>query len=305
VSEPRVTVVVVTYNSRAVLGEGLRSARDAHDAGVVRECIVVDNASVDGTAAYVRAEHPWCTLVETGDNLGFGRASNVGFARARTPYVLLLNPDAILPKEALERMVAFMDAHPRVGATGPAIRQPDGRLQFAGSLLTPKSMFLDAIGHRRAWPDFRIIQPGEAPARTTWLSGAILLMRREMLEQVRGFDARYFLYFEETDLWQRVQRAGWELWTVGEALGSHVQAASAKTTGRTLYHGCIAEHYFKSRFQYLTTHFGWPAAASVELVELGTMVARAVKRAVKGDDIDELKARLKAPVLGLSRKVMT
>lgn len=294
-----VTVIVVAYNSRGVLAGCLGGAKDAYDVGLVGECIVVDNNSSDDTAAYVRQEHSWCTLVEAGENLGFGRASNIGFARARTRYVLLLNPDAMLSKAGLERMLAFMDLRPNVGATGPAIRQTDGRLQFAGSLLTPRALLLQALGHRHPWPDFRVIQPGEPPFRTTWLSGAILLMRHAMLEEIGGFDARYFLYFEETDLWQRARRAGWELWAVGEAVASHVHAASAKTTGGRLYHGCIAEHYFKSRFQYLEEHFGWGPAAVADLGELGLMMARAAKRVVTGGDIEELKARLKGPVLGV------
>jgi N-acetylglucosaminyl-diphospho-decaprenol L-rhamnosyltransferase len=300
-NEPRVTIVVVTYNSRHVLAAGLRSAKEAHDSGLVAECIVVDNDSTDGTADHVREHHGWCSFVPAGGNLGFGRASNLGFRRARTPYVLLLNPDAMLPKAGLERLLAFMEERPRVGATGPAIRQPDGRLQFAGALLTPRALLLHAIGHPRPWPEHRVIQPGEPPFRTSWLCGAILLMRRAMLEEVGGFDERYFLYFEETDLWQRARRAGWELWAVGEASATHVQAASARTTGQRLYHGCIAEHYFESRFRYLTAHFGWPSAAVAELGELGIMAARAAKRAFRGSDVDEIRARLRGPVLGLPR----
>jgi len=119
-----------------------------------------------------------------------------------------------------------------------------------------------------------------------------------MLNDVGAFDPRYFLYFEETDLWLRAQRSGWELWAVGEAVATHIQATSAQTAGRRLYKGCISEYFFRSRFQYLTEHFGWPAAAAAELGELSVIFARASYRRLRGRNIDDFWVRLRAPVLG-------
>jgi GT2 family glycosyltransferase len=296
--KPSVTVVIVSYNSRAVIPDAIASAKASRDAGLVAECLVVDNQSADGTVEFVRRHHPWCTVIENEENLGFGRANNIGIGRARTRYVLLLNPDAALDRAGLDRLVSLLDTRPHAGAAAPAIGQPDGRWQFAGDLLRPHDVVLEAIGHPRAFERRRTIRAGEVPFRTSWVCGAVVLVRKAMLNDVGAFDPRYFLYFEETDLWQRARRAGWELWATGEAVASHSQGGSAKAGGRRLYHGCIPEHFFRSRFQYLRAHFGWPKAAAAELVELGVMATRAAMRAAGSRASDDFWTRLEGPVLG-------
>ncbi len=291
-----VTAVIVSYNSRRVIPAALGSLRSAYESGVVAECVVVDNHSDDATGELVRREHPWCRLVENQENVGFGRACNLGIESANTPYVLLLNPDATLSELGLRRLVSFLDTTPAAGVAAPAIREPDGQLQPAGGLLTPSGLLREAVLGSVS-RDRQPIIPGAAPFRTSWVCGAVALLRRDMLDQLGGFDPRYFLYFEETDLWRRAQRAGWELWAVGEAVATHIKAASASSVGRELYFGCLADHYFRSRFRYLTAHFGWPAAAGAELLELGLVGLRAVVWTLKGRDLAPLRPRLKAPVL--------
>jgi N-acetylglucosaminyl-diphospho-decaprenol L-rhamnosyltransferase len=289
----RVTVVIVTYNSRDTVGDALVPLMKSRDAGAI-ECIVVDNQSTDRTADFVRAEYPWCTLIESGGNLGFGRAANIGIARSTSPYILLLNPDATLPPEGIERLVAFLDEHPRACAAGPAILSPDGRYQLSGTVLTPKMLLLSALGQPA---EVRPIEPGGLPFRANWISGAVVLIRRTMLDQVGVFDPRYFLYFEETDLWVRAQRAGWELWAVGEAVASHVGGASCNPQTCSTYHGCIAEHYFRSRFYYLIRHFGGPTAVATEMLELVFMAVRVAAGIIRGAIPYDLVVRLRAPVL--------
>ncbi len=290
-----VTAVVVTYNSRAVVSSALASLKESFDAGALAECVVVDNASADGTAERVLVEHPWCTVVSGTENLGFGRGCNLGIARAKTGYVLLLNPDAALPRAGLERLVEFLDRHPRAGAAAPAIQEPDGTLQPAGGLLTPRALLFEALGVTAR--ERRTIHPGGAPFRTSWVCGAVVLLRRSMLEELGGFDPRFFLYFEETDLWRRAQRAGWEVWAGGEAVATHQKSASARTAGRDLYYGCLADHYFTSRFHYLAEHFGWSAAAAAELGELAVTLLRVSLRKLRRRELGELEARLRAPLL--------
>ena len=292
-----VTAVIVSYNSRRVIASALESLRSAYDSGIVAECVVIDNDSADATGELVKREHPWCRLLLNRENVGFGRACNIGFERAHTRYVLLLNPDATLAEVDLRRLVSFLDTNPAAGVAAPAIREPDGELQPAGGLLTPRGLLREAITGSVS-DDRQPIIPGTAPFRTNWVCGAVALLRRSMLDQLGGFDPRYFLYFEETDLWRRAQSAGWEVWAVGEAVGTHVKAASASSVGRELYFGCVADHYFRSRFRYLTAHFGWPAAAGAELTELGLVWMRALVWTLKGRDLAPLKTRLKAPVLG-------
>ena len=109
------------------------------------------------------------------ENLGFGRGCNLGIARATTPYVLLLNPDATLPRAALELLVRCLEQRPRAGVAAPAIREPGGKLQPAGGLLTPRALLYEALGID-CEEQKRTIYPGEAPFRTSWVCGAAVLV---------------------------------------------------------------------------------------------------------------------------------
>ena len=291
-----VTAVTVTYNSQRTVGKALGAMRGAHERGLV-ECVVVDNASADETVAYVEETEPWVTVLRNAENVGFARACNRAFQRARSPYVLLLNPDAALPTADLERMLRFLEEHPRAGIVGPATRQPDGALQIAGRLPTPLGIVLRAARWRPAGRDRRPIVPGEPPFRTEWLCGAILLVRRQVLDELDGFDPRFFLYFEDDDLCRRALDRGWEIWALGAAVGEHVHAASARETRSLLYLRCIAEHYFESRFHYLVKHHGWLRAALAELSELLLLLAITPLRWLAGRRQTGLLVRLSSPIL--------
>ena len=294
---PRATAVIVTYNSRSTIGATLAAAAQCHAAGLL-DVVVVDNESSDGTAASVRQEFPWVTVVDAGGNLGFARGCNLGFECAHGEFVILLNPDAALPVDALVELLAFFDRNRSASMAAPAIREPDGGLQHAGGLTTPGTILRSASG--RAMPDgvFRAIEPGAPPFRTDWLCGAILMIRRTAYEQLDGFDPRYFLYFDETDLCRRAVDAGMELWAIGEAVGLHKGSASAKQEGKRLVSSCIPEHFYRSRFYYLRKFFGLPWAVGTELAELALIVLRAVARLVRMRPRDgRLAARLAGPIL--------
>jgi GT2 family glycosyltransferase len=290
------TAVIVTYRSRSTVGATLRAAQEAHEAGLL-DCIVVDNASDDGTAELVASEHPWVTLIESPRNLGFARACNLGVREVRSRYVLFLNPDAVLPLDALGRMVRLLETRPRAGIVAPAIREPDSQLQEAGGLPTPLGMVLQALGAPNVYPERRPIVPGEPAFQTDWLCGAILLVRRILLERIGGFDPRFFLYFEETDLCKRALERGWEIWAVGRAVAEHVNAVSAETTRALMFDGCIAEHYFRSRYYYMVKHYGWFRATGAELGELGAMAARDMARRLLFRPRGAPGVRLLSPIL--------
>lgn len=297
-----VVIAIVTFNSRKVISAALGSAKACLDSGAATQCIIVDNQSTDGTADFVRQEFPWCSVVASPENLGFAQGCNVAIRRSTAPLILLLNPDAVLPEPDLRRLIGFLAEHPRAGAVAPAIRQPDGRLQFTCGLPTPVGFLRGVVSRAAADGTFRYIEPGEAPRPADWLCGAVVLLRRAMLDDIGLFDPGYFLYFEETDLWRRAKASSWELWTVGEAVALHIQGASAKTVKQPLYDGCIAEHFFRSRFRYLHKHFGWPAAAAVDAAEVGLLGAKALVRAMRGRRSDDFWLRLRSPMFGRGRR---
>lgn len=294
---PRVTAVMVTYNSKATLARALAGLRRVCDAGLC-EAVVVDNASSDGTAEALRAEQSWLRVVTPGANLGFGRGNNRGLVHANREYVLLINPDADLGPDALREMVAFLDANPKVGIVGPAIREPGHPDQPAFRFPTPGTVVRAALG-RFGGDRGQLGEPIEPRRyRVDWLCGAVLLVRRSLLQRLQGFDPRFFLYFEETDLCRRALAAGYETWVLGDVVAGHLGGASSRTVQRPMWDGCIAEHYFKSRYYYLTKHYGRLRAVAAELGELGLLTVVGALRRVCGKPAKgRVKLRWTAPIL--------
>ena len=299
---PQVTVVIVTFNSRDTVGAALDALREANEDGLAR-VVVVDNASADGTAYLIAQRHPWVTLVPSRENLGYGRGCNLGFEHVTTRYVLFMNPDAVVGLRALKTLVTFMDSHLRAGMCGPAVREASGALQPAGALPTPWRIILKPLCPAWATRGQRHVIPGEDPSPTNWLCGSIVLLRKSVIDDIGGFDPRFFLYFEETDLCYRAQQSGWQIWTVGAAVCKHVNAASAHGTNLPMMWGTIVEHYFRSRFYYMMKHYGWPLAVTAEVGELISMFVRAAIDRMRGRSYAHLGPRLRASILRLPPKM--
>jgi hypothetical protein len=222
-------IVIVNYNTRDDLERCLASLAARQGLPDTR-VIVVDNASQDGSAAMVQQAHPWAELIETGHNGGYAYANNIGlrrcgYAQGNAPetlprYALLLNPDTVVPPNALAQAVAFMDAHPDVGAMGPRLVREDGSLDRAcrRSFPTPAVSFYHLSGLARLYPN----SPRFARYNLTYLDetqqadvdavvGAFMLMRAEALEQAGLLDEVFFMYGEDLDLCYRIKRQGWRI----------------------------------------------------------------------------------------------
>lgn len=294
--EPKVSAIVVTYRSAATVRATLDGLRAARDVGLLSRCILVDNDSDDGTVTVVREHHAWTEIVPAGRNLGFGRGVNLGLERIKTPYVLLLNPDATLLPDALQRLVAFLDGHAKVGIAGPVLLDAQGQPQPVQPLPTPGRLLAQALGLQShgTWA----LPPGSGRRRVDWLCGAALLVRTELLKRLDGFDPRFFLYFEETDLCVRAAARGVETWLVGDAVAHHAAHHSARGEDTALVHGCLPQHFFPSRFHYLSKHHGWPIAAAVDVTDLALTGVRYLVRRLRRDArLGELVAALRAPRL--------
>ena len=290
---PHVTVVVVTYQSSGTVERTLAPLRQPCLQGLLR-CVVVDNCSTDGTVEILRREASWLELIEGRRNVGYGNGCNRGWVRATTPYALFLNPDAVLEPQALEILVDFMEERPRAGIAAPALLGSTGKPHLAGGLITARRIIREAL--RLPVEERRRIEPGGAPFGTTWLSGAVQLVRTRLLRELGGFDPRFFMYFEETDLEMRARESGWELWAVGEAVGHHLGAASARASGRKLINYAIADEFFRSRFYYLVKHHGWASAVAAESADVLGSAVRALARWLGGRNPSPPLARLRAPI---------
>jgi hypothetical protein len=223
------SVVIVSFNAR----DHLEHCLDAV-AGSGHEVVVVDNASSDGTPALVRERFPSVRIVELEENIGFGAANNVGMEAASGRWLLLLNSDAWPVDDAIERLAAFGEAHPRAGIVGPRLRNPDGSLQRSVRghptlwRIATEYLFLRHLAPRsRALNAFYGGGFDHASVREVEvLKGAVLLVRRESSEAVGGFDPAYFMYGEEMDLCYRVREAGWAVVFDPDAEFVHVGGVS-------------------------------------------------------------------------------
>ncbi len=269
----RVRVVIVTYQSRPTIDDALTPLMAPVRKGRF-EVVVVDNASTDRTAQYVSTRYPEAKVLQPGANLGFGRGCNLGAAGSETDYILLLNPDAAISEPDVDKLIEFMDARPRVGITAPSMANQQ---QHAGMLTMPRDILGQAWGLPN-YPGRRVIVPGDDPFQTSWVCGAVMLIRTSLYRELHGFDPRFFLYFEETDFCRRATASGAEIWVVPDAVSSHRAGSSAGRSGASLVSGNIAHHFYQSRFYYLAKHHGWPVAVLATLAELPPITLRSLAR---------------------------
>lgn len=232
-SAPLVSIVVVSWNTRELLRRCLESVARSE---LPCELIVVDNASVDGSAEMVRREYPSASLVQSDTNLGFGKANNLALKQARGEYVLLLNPDAELESGSLERLVDALRRRPDAAVAGPLVVNADGSVQSTRRRF-PRGVtpFVESTMVQR-WlspkhpilRDYYVSDRGDdEPQDVDWLVGACLLVRRSAIDQVGGFDERFFMYFEETDWCRRFKQVGWAVVFEPSARARHLGGQSS------------------------------------------------------------------------------
>ena len=293
------TAVIVTYQSARTIAACLAAARRCRDEGLM-DVVVVDNGSNDGTLAMLERESAWAKVVSTGVNNGFGRGCNIGLRHAATPYTVFINPDAEVEPAAIRTMLEFMEGHPEAGVAGPAIVEGAAggptELQDTGVRPTPRSIVRSALPFARRRSLSWDIVPGSAPARTGWVCGAVLMIRTALAGRLGGFDPRFFLYWEEMDLCRRAEDAGFEIWALGTAVARHVGGASSAADD-TRIGGCVAKHYYPSRYYYLAKHHGRIAASTAEMAEFALTALRTLGDLARGRGIGRLRPRLQAPLL--------
>ncbi len=229
---PDVSVVVVSWNTRDLTLACLSAIdADAAESGVPIEIVLVDNASLDGTAEAVREDWPLVTVVETPRNVGFAAGANLGIGRTSGGVVLLLNPDAVVPAGALVALLRFFESAPRAGVVGCKMVGPDGADQFScGRFLSPFNQFAETIGLGLAPSLRRSYSAAELAAEAVdvdWVVGASMAIRRETLADVGDLDERFFMYSEDEDFCLRARRAGWTVHLLSSIRVVHVGGAAA------------------------------------------------------------------------------
>ena len=274
-----VSVIVISHDNRAELGRCLGSVVDL-DCPV----LVIDTASADGSAAFVRDNYPEVNILELAENRGFGTAANDGFELVRTQYVLLLNADAWAEPGAVRTLVAAADRTPSLGAIGPRLVYPDGSEQRSvfgyprssaalAALVTFPGLIsrLYPLGQRiRGRPKLPAPHDGFSVVRhSEFVSGAVLLIRREVFADTGGFDRRFFMYCEEIDLCRRLRQAGWAIAFHPGATFTHVGGASTRQEPERMYGELIQSYLY-----LIAKHRGLRAAQRARTIALGALALR-------------------------------
>jgi GT2 family glycosyltransferase len=235
VAVPDLTIISVAFNSRDQICDALKSAAAAASAlGLSYEVVVVDNASTDHSAAVVRECLPHARLRRNRRNVGFGTANNQAFERALGDRWLLLNPDARIDSECLDRLWQTLTAFPDVAAVAPSTAGEEDRIEDGGMLPGIRSivgtfLFLNRLlpdGRGGPWRGMYIRRRGTEPREVEWIGAAVMLARSTAIRDVRGFDSSIFMYGEDIDLGARLSRGGWRLMLDPGAHASHAIAGS-------------------------------------------------------------------------------
>lgn len=214
------SVVIVSYNVKELLEKCLISVNNAREKlDGKSEVVVIDNNSSDESMRMLVPKFPNIIFLSNIENVGFAKACNQGAEASSGKYVLFLNPDTEIPDDSLARCIMFMEAHPRAGALGVRMIDTDNRYlrESKRGYPSPAASFYKLTGIADLFPRSRHLAKyylGHLPENVTQkvdvLSGAFMLVRREVLRHVGGFDEKFFMYGEDIDLSYRIQKAGYE-----------------------------------------------------------------------------------------------
>ncbi len=234
--QPKISIVIVNYNVKEYLEQALISIQRAL-VDISSDIWVVDNASVDGSVEHIRNRFPDVKLVESKENLGFGRANNVALAKAQGEFIVMINPDTVVQEDTFSKLLTFFEETPDAGAATCKVINPDGSFSVdcRHSIPTPMIAFWKVTGMSKLFPKSKIF----AKYNLTYLdpddtypvpgiSGCFMMVRKSVLDKVGYFDERFFMYCEDIDLCHRINLSGSKIYYVPTSQIIHYKGESTK-----------------------------------------------------------------------------
>lgn len=258
------SVLIVTYNVKSVVKNCFEKLKNSRDK-LKKEIILADNDSSDGTASMVRDEFPEVVLIESQKNLGFARANNLAYKQAKGKYILLLNPDAFVEEDTVQKTVGFMERNPKCGILGCQLTDKSARPQMLiRRFPTPWRLFLLYSGIVKKLPQIPLFkgfnsinQNHSFACEVDWVPGSYFLARKEMIDEIGFFDRDYFLYYEDVDLCLRAKRNGWKIFYYPDARAIHIGGEAARKIGKITPSGKQLEKLkLQSEFMYFRKNYG-------------------------------------------------
>jgi len=291
-----VTVIIVSYKSAQLTVDSLASVyqEKIKHPHLKVNVVVVDNASGDtpiiASAVEKSQWSDWVTVLTAPKNGGFGYGNNYGFNYALkhwpVDYFHLLNPDTQMRSGSLNALVAFMQENPSVGISGSSFETLDGEswpyaFRFPGII----SEFETALKFAPVTKLFKNktlpVVMGDQNMPIDWVAGASMMIRRDLVQLLRGFDESYFLYYEETDFCLRAKRAGYATWYVPSSRVMHILGQSTKVTEITDKPKRLPRYWFESRASYFLKNHGLLNVLVIDAVTVFACVLTAFKRFIK------------------------
>jgi len=266
----RAAIVTVSYDSVDVLPPFLASTADASADPV--EVVVADNHSAQEPALRRITEEAGARFLELGENRGYGAAANRAVATLDPDvrWVLVSNPDVVLEPLALDRMIATAAADPSIGAVGPRLLEPTGEVYPSARLVPSLRTGLGHAAFANVWPGNpwtkRYRQDGDHSGRRDagWLSGACVLLRRDVFDRLGGFDEGYFMYFEDVDLGWRIGRAGMRNVYEPAATATHIGGTATQGSSERM-----RKAHHESAYRFLAQKYSawwlWPLRAALRV----------------------------------------
>ena len=254
----KLSVIIVNYNVKYYLEQCLTSVVRAL-ADIDGEIIVVDNHSSDGSVDYLKDRFPHVTFIESNHNLGFARANNIAIRQSRAEYVLMLNPDTIVGERTLNEVLSFLDTHPRAGAAGVQMLRANGEKanESRRGLPTPMTALYKMTGlcarypkHKKLGHYYMGYLPWDEPGQIEVISGAFLMVRKKVLDQVGLLDEDYFMYGEDIDLSYRILKSGYENWYLPSRILHYKGESTQKSSFRYVH------VFYKAMLIFIRKHYG-------------------------------------------------
>jgi GT2 family glycosyltransferase len=268
-------VIYVNFNSTHWLVHSIETLL-AGNQGKNLNIIVVDNSSVDNFH-WIKIHFPEIKLIHNRVNVGFGVAVNQALAHCHSKYIILLNPDSMVTAGFFETCAQFLEQNDHIGILGPMILEDDGSIQgSARAFPTPlTSLFGRNSPLTKIFPNNSITRSNiltmrkdlESPMEVDWVSGACMVIRREVMEAVGGFDERFFLYWEDTDLCRRISDAGWKVVYFPGASVIHSVGKSSDT--RPVF---AKFQFHKSCYRLFDKYAKWPFSIFSPIAAISLML---------------------------------
>jgi N-acetylglucosaminyl-diphospho-decaprenol L-rhamnosyltransferase len=251
-----VSIILVNYNGLNFLNECLTSIDQFVD-DFTCEVIIVDNFSADDSTKNIKDNFPSITLICSQSNLGFSKANNLAVKHSQGKHLLFLNTDTILTENMPRILSDYLAQHQDIGVVSPRITFRDGSYQLScGKLPNLANEFFDKIryGLDRKWHHIfgNLYDKQHSTVQETgWLTGACLMIRRDVFEQIGGFEESFFMYFEDKDICKRIYEAGWKVVYYPKTSLIHLLGGSSSGINQS-----VNTYYRNSQLYYYQKHLG-------------------------------------------------